>query len=181
MTYQQPPMPYTPPPPPARRSPWWRRSWAVGVAAGIVGLIIGATAAASGSGKDSGTKAGPTVTATATATQTAVSTAPAPPAGTVTLKPTVIKTVATKTKTVRVVYTPPPRNVINDGIYQVGRDIPPGTYRTKGGNDCYYAVLNSSDTTDIATNNNSTGPQIATLNRGKYLELSGGCTWSRER
>lgn len=66
------------------------------------------------------------------------------------------------------------RNTISgDGIYQVGTDIKPGQYKTKGGAECYYAVLNSSDTNDIVDNNNVSGPAIVDVRAGQYLELSG--------
>ncbi|MCW2758901.1 MAG: putative rane-bound protein [Nocardioidaceae bacterium] len=60
-----------------------------------------------------------------------------------------------------------------EGVYEVGTDIKAGTYKTKGGSDCYYAILNSSDTFDIASNNNTSGPASVTVRNGQYLELSG--------
>lgn len=146
----------------------------VAVAALLVGVGIGA--ASGSSTKKAAAKPGPTVTATATATVAG----PTPAAITETLKPTVIKTIATRIRTATITYHPKPRNVINDDVYKVGPDIPSGTYRTKGGSDCYYAILNSTSSSDIADNGDSTGPQIIDVNQGKYLELSGGFTWSRE-
>jgi hypothetical protein len=39
-----------------------------------------------------------------------------------------------------------------NGTGQVGSDITPGVYRAAGGTTCYWAILNSTDTFDIATN-----------------------------
>lgn len=64
-----------------------------------------------------------------------------------------------------------------DGVYEVGVDIKPGRYKTAGAPGCYYAVLNSSDTTDIADNNNIDGPATVTVRQGQYLELSGCDDW----
>lgn len=183
MTYPPPPYGRQPSPPPspyghepahAPKPAWYKKTGVIVAAAAVVALLVGV--GIGGSGKSNKAAAGATVTATSTV----VSTAPAPPAGTVTLKPTVIKTVHTETVTKRVVYTPAPKNVISDGTYQVGPDVPPGTYRTEGGADCYYAILNSTNNQDIAQNDNFTGPEIVTLYSGKYFEISGGCTWSRK-
>ncbi len=46
----------------------------------------------------------------------------------------------TKTVTVRVTPTPKPA-ISDDGIWLVGADIRPGTYRMTGGADCYWARL----------------------------------------
>lgn len=100
---------------------------------------------------------------------------------TVTATPT--KVIATRTTTVRVTYTPPPVNVITDGTYVVGSDIPPGMYRTDGqgtGSACYWARLSSLNTGDIIDNGNITGPtttQIPPTDRA--FEITGGCTWSK--
>lgn len=51
-----------------------------------------------------------------------------------------------------------------DGLYQVGRDIQPGVYReTQPVGSCYYALLRSSQTSDIIDNANTTGPATVTL------------------
>ena len=53
-----------------------------------------------------------------------------------------------------------------DGTWQVGKDIQPGTYRTrKGSRGCYYARLNgfSGDTSDILANDNTDNPTVVTI------------------
>ena len=69
-----------------------------------------------------------------------------------------------------------------DGVYVVGSDIKAGTWHTPGdggsGDQCYYAVLNSTNTSDIADNNNFDGPETVTLSGGAF-EINGPCTWYR--
>lgn len=70
-----------------------------------------------------------------------------------------------------------------DGIYEVGTDIPGGTYKTTGRGSafgCYYAVLrrpNSDGIDNIISNNNIDGPGIVQVVSGQYLELSGCGDW----
>jgi hypothetical protein len=92
------------------------------------------------------TAAGPTVTAVQTQVQTHVQTTVATHTEvavrrvSVTTTPTVLKTVATKTRVRTVTYTPPPPHQFTAGEYLVGRDIHPGRYETSGSNDCYWAM-----------------------------------------
>ncbi len=67
-----------------------------------------------------------------------------------------------------------------DGVRAVGPEINPGLWHTDGGvENCYYAILNSTDTTNIADNNNTTGPASVTLPAGKYFQTSGCADWHR--
>lgn len=66
-----------------------------------------------------------------------------------------------------------------DGVYAIGADKTPGRYHTDGGADCYYAILNSPDTQDIATNNIVTGPTYADLPAGKFFETTRCGTWTK--
>ena len=74
--------------------------------------------------------------------------------------------------------------ISQDGVYVLGQDIAPGTYHTSGagaGSDsmqCYYATLNSTNTSDIADNNNFNGPETVTVSGGAR-EISGGCQWTK--
>lgn len=67
---------------------------------------------------------------------------------------------------------------MGDGIWQAETDYIPGTYRAPGGEGCYWATLNSADPYDIASNENGTGPQIATIN-SPYFQTKGCGTWER--
>ena len=68
-----------------------------------------------------------------------------------------------------------------EGIYEVGSDIKAGKYKTEGGSDCYYAILNSTDTSDIADNGDVSGPAFVTVRDGQYLELSGCAEWTLQQ
>jgi hypothetical protein len=70
-----------------------------------------------------------------------------------------------------------------DGVYVVGKDIKSGTWHTNGdngagGNACYFATLNSTDTTNIADNNNFDGPETVDVSSAYAFEISGPCTWN---
>jgi hypothetical protein len=74
--------------------------------------------------------------------------------------------------------------ISGDGVYVVGQDIKPGTYHTNGsGNtgqtDCYFATLNSTDTSNIADNNNFDGPETVDVSGAYAFEINGPCTWVR--
>jgi len=69
-------------------------------------------------------------------------------------------------------------STIGDGTWQAETDFIPGTYRAPGGSNCYWATLNSADPYDIASNENGTGPQIATI-ESPYFQSEGCGTWER--
>jgi len=71
-----------------------------------------------------------------------------------------------------------------DGVYVVGKDIKAGLYHTNGSgdtgqNDCYFATLNSTDTSNIADNNNFDGPETVDVSSAYAFQTSGPCTWVR--
>jgi hypothetical protein len=53
----------------------------------------------------------------------------------------------------------------DDGIYIVGTDIEPGTYRSSGSSGCYYARLRnfSADLNSIIANGNTDAPTVVTI------------------
>jgi len=73
--------------------------------------------------------------------------------------------------------------VWKDGLYEVGKEIKPGVYKTSGGGDlggCYYARLSSDQTSDIIANNISEGPQTMRVRvTDAFVEFTGGCAWGR--
>lgn len=69
--------------------------------------------------------------------------------------------------------------ISDDGVYVVGKDIKAGTWHTGGGGQCYYATLNSTDTSDISDNNNFDGPDTVNVGGAFAFEISGGCSWIR--
>jgi hypothetical protein len=74
--------------------------------------------------------------------------------------------------------------ISSDGVYVVGHDIKPGTWHTsgdggQGGSACYFATLNSLNTSDIIDNNNFDGPETVSVSGAYAFEISGPCTWYR--
>ncbi|MDT0201354.1 hypothetical protein [Nocardioides sp. AE5] len=67
-----------------------------------------------------------------------------------------------------------------EGMYRVGTDMKAGTYRTEGASGCYYAVLRSTSTHDIAENNNIDGPGFVTVREGQYFETTRCADWIRQ-
>ena len=72
--------------------------------------------------------------------------------------------------------------ISGDGMYVVGKDIKAGVYHTNGSgntgqNDCYFATLNSTDTTNIADNNNFDGPETVDVSSAYAFQVNGPCTW----
>jgi hypothetical protein len=87
---------------------------------------------------------------------------------------------AAATPTTKPKPTPAPAPTFGDGLYKVGADIQPGSYRTAGGTECYYARLRSDDTSSIIANNLTSGPQRMTVRSSDgYVEFSGGCEWTK--
>lgn len=71
----------------------------------------------------------------------------------------------------------------DDGMYIVGTDIQPGTYKSSGQSGCYYARLSgfSNTTDDILANNNTDTPAIVTISPGDKGFQSNNCgTWTKE-
>ena len=74
--------------------------------------------------------------------------------------------------------------ISSDGVYVVGKDIKPGIYHTNGdggqtSNACYFATLNSTDTSNISDNNNFDGPETVDVSGAYAFEINGPCTWVR--
>jgi hypothetical protein len=65
-----------------------------------------------------------------------------------------------------------------NGTYQAEVDFLPGTYRSSGGAGCYWATLNSADPYDIASNENASGPTIASI-QTPYFQTDGCGKWDR--
>ena len=86
--------------------------------------------------------------------------------------------VAAREEAVKVVETTIEDNTVDgEGLYEVGSDIKAGTYKTAGERGCYYAILDSTNTSDIADNNNLDGPGVLTVAAGQYLQLRGCAEW----
>lgn len=152
--------------PPKKHRRWV--PWAAGVGAFIVGVAIGGA----GGGTDTPAASSPQATTTVTAT--------AQPGQKVTV-PGPTKTVPGPVKTVT---APPPEAagvMADDGIYLVGTDIKPGTYRNGPEGDCYWARLrNTNGDLDSIIANNNGGNQVVTIKRtDKAFETSNCGTWRK--
>jgi hypothetical protein len=69
-----------------------------------------------------------------------------------------------------------------DGLFLVGVDVRPGTYRNAGGENCYWARLRSTsgELGAIIANDNPTGPTVVTIrSTDKAFETSNCATWQR--
>ncbi len=70
-----------------------------------------------------------------------------------------------------------------DGTYIVGTDLTPGTYKSTGGDTCYYARLSGFGGTidDIIANDNVTTSTIVTISSSDKGFQSNGCgTWTKQ-
>jgi hypothetical protein len=68
-----------------------------------------------------------------------------------------------------------------EGLYVVGQDVNPGTYKTGGpdGSSCYYAIKNGTGAdSDIIDNNIVDGPATVTLKAGQVFETSNCQDWT---
>ena len=150
--------------------------------------VIGYTATALvalGIGSAAGSDQDAAGTVSATPATTVTSTV-ATPGETVTVAaPTVTETVevAGPVKTVTVGPPPAAASIPGDGTYEVGVDVKPGTYVSKGPQDvnCYYARLSGSDGfSDIIANGNTSGQVVVTIKKtDKFFETNGCNDWSK--
>jgi len=156
--YQQ---PFTPNHPSAQlhqKPPKKPNRWAPLVGAGLVGLLVGLVFGTAGSGDTASTSSTPQPTVTV-----------AGPAGsevTVTPPPVTVTKPAPPAKTVT---APPPQAaaaITEDGVYLVGMDIKPGTYRNGAEDGCYWERLsNTSGDFDAIIANGNGGNQVVTIKK----------------
>ena len=72
-------------------------------------------------------------------------------------------------------------SVFADGTWQVGTDVAPGTYRARGGESCYWAILNGpprGDSDNIDENGGFTSNVVVTLSEGQWFETNDCGDWS---
>jgi len=98
--------------------------------------------------------------------------------------PTVLVTVVSPSPTVIVQKPEPstPGTTFGDGMQVVGTDISPGTYRTDGGDGCYWERLSgfSGSFDDIIANDNPTGQVVVTIAASDAAFSAQRCgTWTR--
>lgn len=72
------------------------------------------------------------------------------------------------------------RSFEGDGMYIVGEDIEPGTYKADASPGCYWARLASGDTSDIVDNDNVDGPAVITIAASDYAVQVARCAVFRK-
>jgi hypothetical protein len=76
--------------------------------------------------------------------------------------------------------TSQPLTQFGDGTYAVNTDIAPGTYRTAGGDGCYWARLADLGGAKLISNDNASGPVVVTIQPTDGGFKSSHCgTWSK--
>lgn len=149
-----------PPPPPKKKS---RRGWII--ASIVIGVLILSGIIANGSPKSATTD----TTTTAVPTQQTQVTNTSKPTSTPHSQPT----------PTAVTYPH-----FSDGNFVVGKDIQPGTYRTRtASSGCYYARLSGFGGTlgEIITNANTDAPAIVTISASDKGFQSTGCgSWTKD-
>lgn len=76
---------------------------------------------------------------------------------------------------------PGPKRIITDGLWKVGEEIAPGTYRSGGGGNCYWARLSgfSGDLDDIITNGIGRNQTVTIVASDVGFESDGCGDWTR--
>lgn len=73
------------------------------------------------------------------------------------------------------------RTIAGEGVYRVGDDIEPGTYRSPSNRgSCYWSVNGDANGNDIVSNNYGGGPQLVEVVDGQFFETTGCGDWTRQ-
>jgi len=186
----QPPPSWSPPPgataqqptpPPAR--PWYKRGWFLVLVGFVAGGIVGSAGA--GGSDPQATK---TVTVTSVVERrffTDDCTDVANQFERMRCERFVAgakEAAAPTTTTPKPAATKPPAATIDEGEWAVPSEVRPGTYRTTGGENCYWSRLKgfSGQLEDIIANGNPTGPARVTIARSDKGFTTSGCnTWQK--
>jgi len=170
---------------PAGKGSGGLRKWLLPAIAALVALFIGI--GIGGSGKSSGTTgAAPAATVTATVTKAG---AAAAPGATVTAPAVTVTAPAPPAVTVTAPAAPAapppgPGTSVQDGVYVVGQDMQPGTYRVTAAvaNRCYWKIAKTgTNGADIIKNDLPAGgfPQV-TLTVGQDFSSERCGTWVKK-
>ena len=70
--------------------------------------------------------------------------------------------------------------IVGDGIYEVGRDVAAGRYRSQGSPDgCYWGINADPNGDNIISNDFGYGAMIVDVPEGRFFEVS-GCTFTKD-
>jgi hypothetical protein len=74
-----------------------------------------------------------------------------------------------------------PATTVGPGTYKVGEDMAPGAYKATCEGHGYWARMRTDNPHDIITNDLKVdgGPMRFTTKAGEYVEISGGCTFTK--
>jgi hypothetical protein len=174
------PLPPQPPIKPTQGGTWWKSRPIIGGAALLLGVGIGAAGGNGNTTSDAAAGSTPTVTVSVPADGGAPAAAV-----TVTAPPPAAKTVQVPGP-VKTVTAPPPAPaaaIADDGIWLVGTDVKPGTYRSSSGGDCYWARLKntSGDFDGIITNGTGANQVVTVKKTDKAFESTRCAPWTRIR
>lgn len=150
---------------PTKPSGRWKMGLLTHTVAALVGLVVGLPIGLAQTGGDDTTTPSPTVTKTVTETAPGTATQTASPQET---EP-----------------NGPASKIPGDGVFLVGEDIKPGTYRTAGPaedsaiDNCYWerAKDASGEVGSIIANDNTKGPGRVTVNQGEVFKTNGCEDW----
>ena len=78
---------------------------------------------------------------------------------------------------VKVKPPPPEAAIAEDGIWLVGADVDPGTYRSTGGDDCYWARLSDTTGEGIITNGLGANQVVTIVASDTAFETVGCGEW----
>jgi hypothetical protein len=143
------------------RPPWYKRPWFVGPAFLLLGMGVGGAVTEAPQSTVT-----PLVTAPNPAKAEGPTGAPAAPATT-----TPARLPAPKAPT-----------IAEDGVFLVGTDIKPGTYKAAGGDTCYWARLKNTagELDSIIANGIGSGRQVVTIRKTDAAFETRGCgTWTQ--
>ena len=68
-----------------------------------------------------------------------------------------------------------------DGVYRVGQDMKPGTYRSEGNTDCYWMISGDANGSNIIENDIVTGPSLVTVSSGTFFTSNRCGDWVLQR
>jgi uncharacterized membrane-anchored protein YhcB (DUF1043 family) len=189
------------------KAAWFKRTWVIALAAGVLGLVVGAAASGSTGPTDSPEyKAQAKELASLTAELNDAKVEIESIAGDLPDREAALKdgqtqlakdqqdlqarlaaitakekAVAKREKAVGMVEKEIQANTISgDGVYEVGVDIKPGTYKSSGGSGmCYYAENGDANGNNIISNNIVDGgaSAVTTVSAGHFFETSGCGDW----
>lgn len=71
------------------------------------------------------------------------------------------------------------QSTFGSGTYEVGVDVPSGTYRADGGSACYWEKLSNDADRSILQNHLGSGQQVVTLEEGVLFRTQDCGTWDR--